>query len=200
VTARQLAEERILAHVRARRLEDAATLALRTFGPEIMSYLVAVLDDEVDGADTFGAFCVMLWDGLPRFRGECSVRTWAYVLARRALSLTVRERERARRTVAITPAVADLVAQVRSETPEYARTAARERLARLRRTLRPEDRMLLILRVNRRLPWLDVARVLYDDDAPDAAELERRAAGHRKHFERLKAELRERLAGGRDDE
>ncbi len=199
MTARKETEERILEHLREQRFEEAATLVLQRFGPELMSYLVAMLGDQADAADTFGDFCAMLWQGLPRFRGESSVRTWAYVLARRAMSLTVRERERARRDVTIAPAVQAIIAQVRTETPEYARTEARERLARLRRSLRPEDRMLLILRVNRRLPWLEIARILADDDALGAADLERRAASLRKQFERLKAELRARLAAGGDD-
>ena len=44
----------------------------------------------------------------------------------------------------------------------------------------------MILRVNRQLPWRDIAQII-DDDAED---IDKRAAALRKRFERLKDELR----------
>jgi RNA polymerase sigma-70 factor (ECF subfamily) len=200
VTAKPAAEEQIRALLADHQLDAAAALLVQTFGPEIMSYLVAILGDEADAGDAFGVFCTMLWEGLPRFRGDCTARTWAYVLARRALSVATHDRDRARRQVQLAPTVEAVAAQVRSATPEYAKTESRERLARLRRALKPADRMLLVLRVNRRLAWQDIARIMADDDALDGADLARRAAVLRKQFERLKDELRAHLGREPDSE
>jgi RNA polymerase sigma-70 factor (ECF subfamily) len=59
----------------------------------------------------------------------------------------------------------------------------RDRLRRLRQALDPEERTLLVLRLDRELPWEEVALVLSGDGAP----LE--PAALRKRFERLKGKL-----------
>jgi RNA polymerase sigma-70 factor (ECF subfamily) len=173
----------------------AATDAVNLFGAEILSYLVSSLRDEPEGHEAFSLFLVALWEGLPRFRWECSFRTWAYVLARRAITRTVRERGRARVLVPLTQEMEEIASRVRSSTPSYLKTANRKRVAALRAELDPEDRQLLVLRVNRRLGWEDVARVLLADeeDGPSPSELSRKAAALRKRFERLKLTLRERV-------
>jgi hypothetical protein len=47
------------------------------------------------------------------------------------------------------------------------------------------------LRVDRRMPWRDIARVMADD----GDDLERLSASLRKRFERVKERLRAHLAG-----
>jgi DNA-directed RNA polymerase specialized sigma24 family protein len=59
-------------------------------------------------------------------------------------------------------------------------TGIKDRMAALRAELSPEDQTLLTLRVDRDLPWGDVADIL--DEAEPAL---------RKRFERLKLRLRE---------
>jgi RNA polymerase sigma-70 factor (ECF subfamily) len=56
--------------------------------------------------------------------------------------------------------------------------------------------MLLILRVDRRLDWTEIARVLLETPEhlpPDAAALKREAARLRKRFQIVKDRLRERV-------
>ena len=170
---------------------DAITATLTTYGPEIMSFLVAVTRDETDADDAFSLFCVALCAGLPAFRWQSSLRTWLYVLARSALGRLGRERGAARRETALSPEVAATVAQVKSS--RVASTATLDRIRRIRDGLDPEDLMLLVLRVNRELSWSDVARVLLGKEelAPD--EEQRAAAAARKRWQRLKDELRRTL-------
>src|ERR671928_150340 len=59
----------------------AATEALRALGPEILRFLRSVLRDEEDAADAFSHFAENLWKGLPSFRGQASLRTWAFRIA-----------------------------------------------------------------------------------------------------------------------
>jgi hypothetical protein len=63
----------------------------------------------------------------------------------------------------------------------------------IRRALPEEDQTLLVLRVDRDLPWRDIAVVLSSPDASDD-ELTRKAAALRKQFERVKAQLRALVA------
>ena len=80
-----------------------------------------------------------------------------------------------------------IAAAVRSTTAAHMRPSADAKLERLRSALTPDERDLLILRVDRDLSWSEIASALRtDDDRPDEAAL-------RKRFERLKDKMR-RLA------
>ena len=56
--------------------------------------------------------------------------------------------------------------------------------------------MLLVLRVQRRLSWVEVTRIVAGDEPLDDAALSRRSAALRKRFERLKRVVREEVVGG----
>lgn len=160
----------------------AATLALRRYGPQLLGYLRAVLRDEGRAADAFGAFSEDLWVGLQSFRRACAVRTFAYKLAWHA-ALRVARDPHARRTTRLdTGEASRLAGEVRSSTAPILRTDVKDRFAALRAALTPEEQTLLVLRVDRDLPWAEVAEVLGVDEAT-----------LRKRFERTKERLR-RLA------
>jgi RNA polymerase sigma-70 factor (ECF subfamily) len=182
----------------------AATRALDHLGDEILAYLVATGRSEADGSDAFSIFAERLWRSLPEFRWESSLRTWCYLLARRALAEVKRAgpNRRARRAVPLSqaPAISELAAAVRTRTLPHLRTSARDAFAELRASLDSVDAELLILRIDRRLPWRDVARVLGDGEDLDAAALDRRSAALRKRFEVLKVRLRAVMAAVRDEE
>jgi RNA polymerase sigma-70 factor (ECF subfamily) len=173
-------------------VKAAISLALSAYGPEILGYLLAVLRDEQRAEEVYSDFAEDVVRGMPAFRLESSARTWMYTLARHACSRDL-ARERRRRTVALSsaPEALDLAAPARTPTPPHARTAAREGIERIRKSLRPDDQTLLILRVDRAMPWLDIARVLAGPGtALDEGDLLARSAKLRKRFERLKERLR----------
>jgi RNA polymerase sigma-70 factor (ECF subfamily) len=173
---------------------EATTWVLRAYGPEIMTYLLALGRSHDDADDVFAEFSNALFRGLPLFRRECSLRTFAYALARRQWARALRTRVRRRAEVPLGPAAEEIAERIRTATAEYLRSEARDRLARLRATLDEEDRTLLVLRLNRKLGWLEIARVMSELDEPDADELQRQAATLRKRFERLKEQLRRELS------
>jgi hypothetical protein len=70
--------------------------------------------------------------------------------------------------------------------PQIDVTALPEQLA-------PEDQAILILRIDRKLPWLDVVRALAGEDELPDAELSRRSATLRKRFARIKSDLKKLL-------
>jgi RNA polymerase sigma-70 factor (ECF subfamily) len=94
--------------------------------------------------------------------------------------------------------LSQLVEQVRTRTEAYRRTDVKSQMRALRDKLDPEDQMLLLLRVDRRMDWRDLAMVMSAGEDPAGVglndeELARESARLRKRFERVKEELR-RLA------
>ena len=180
----------------AERYGEAATLVLERYGRELMTYLVAIARSETDAAEAFSQFTEDLWRGLPRFRWQSMARTWCYTLARNALfrvRRTAKRRGGAAIALSDAPELARAAEQVRTATLTYLRTQVKDELAALRERLSPDDQAILILRIDRKLSWLDVARALTDEDEPSDAELSRRSATLRKRFGRIKSELKQLL-------
>lgn len=172
--------------------EDAVTLAVRGYGPELLGYLNALLRDPAEADDVFATTCENLWAGLPRFAWQSTFRTWAYTVTRNACVSFVRG-SRKRRTVPLSSApIAALAAGLRTQTATFLRSETKDRLAEIRAALAPDDQTLLILRIDRQLAWREIAHVFEPEPATPAV-LEARAATLRKRFERLKSDLRERL-------
>jgi len=176
-------EPRILALLDAGDLPGSATEALRGYGPQILGYLTAVMRDEDDAHDVFSQFAEDLWRGLPGFRRESSVRTWAFRLAWHAASRYARDPYRKRHRPILTTEASKIAEQVRSTMSTYAPGGRADRLLKLRESLEPEEQTLLILRVDKAMPWEDVAEVLRADGEPATP------AALRKRFERLKEKL-----------
>src|SRR5262249_20841075 len=89
--------------------------------------------------------------------------------------------------------VAEIEQRVRSETLSFLRTERRSRFAELRDALPPDDQALLVLRVDRKLAWNDLALAMHEDEAtPLSGEaLKREAARLRKRFQIIKDRLLE---------
>lgn len=177
-------------------IASATTLALTSYGPELVGWLCATLG-ETDAHDAFSILAEELWKSLPRFDGRCSARTWCYMLARaavvRVLSPAMRRREQ---LVSHIPSVAQAAAHV------WTTTAQRQQrqqsiYAQIRSELDDDDQLLLVLRVDRDLAWSDIALVMLGETA-SADEVARKAATLRKQFERVKQRLRELAAEKRD--
>ncbi len=76
-------------------------------------------------------------------------------------------------------------------TPAHVRDTVKAKFAQIRAELEPDDLVLLGLRIDRQLPWSDIARVLAADELePTSKDI----AALRKRYERLKERLRERMA------
>jgi RNA polymerase sigma-70 factor (ECF subfamily) len=177
-----------------RRDYSEATAALvRGYGPEIFGFLVATNKSEHDASDIFSDFCLAALRGLPGFRFHSSLRTWAYTLARNAAHHHRRDTGRAARRRTGSSAIDEVAAAVRTSTLTFLRTERRTRLEELRDSLDPEDRELLVLRVDRGLSWDDVATAFNEGDAPlTPAERAKASQRLRKRFQVLKDSLREK--------
>ena len=168
-----------------RDFRGAAEAVMREYGPPIRGLLLTIFRRSPDAAeDAFALFAEKLWRGLPGFRGEASVRTWVYCLARSAAVTVTREGWRRLGRRLETVEAERLAEEVRT------RSAVRlERqssaLTALRDALDLDEQTLLTLRLDERLPWDEIALIMSSgEEALDAATV-------RKRFERLKAKLGE---------
>ncbi|MCH9686454.1 MAG: sigma-70 family RNA polymerase sigma factor [Deltaproteobacteria bacterium] len=190
-------ENEIREHCDGERWGPAATAALKGYGPEILGYLSAMSRTETDAAEVFSIFCEDMWKGIPSFRWQSSFRTWSYTLARHALYRLSRDPHRRRdRNLALSqsPEVFQVVENVRTTTMIHLRTETKNKFTALREQLEPDDRTLLILRVDRRLAWNEIARIMAEEAEPTNDDVKRGAATLRKRFERAKERLRKLAA------
>jgi RNA polymerase sigma-70 factor (ECF subfamily) len=176
------AEQRIAALLAAGDARATATLAIRTYGPQILGYVAAIVRDEATAGDVFSIFCEDLWHGVSSFRGESSFKAWAYRIAWHAALRVQRDPHRRRRVPLATDDAERLAAEVRSTTALHLRPQAHDALAEMRASLTPEDQALLTLRIDRDLAWSEIAEILGEGASSEATL--------RKRFERLKEKLR----------
>ncbi|HEY5945500.1 MAG TPA: sigma-70 family RNA polymerase sigma factor [Kofleriaceae bacterium] len=178
--------------VRAEQHEKAATRIFELYGSEMYGFLVNLMGNETAASDVFSQVGEDLWAGLPKFKFKCSVRTWVYVLARHAAARYRRSPWNKGERRGAESRIDSLMQVARSRTQPWQRTEIKDRFSELRESLEPDDRILLTLRIDRDLPWEEVARVMLDGDDPDAAALSRETDRLRKRFQLLKTELRKR--------
>ena len=179
----QQVEREIGERLRAGDLEGATTLAVKGFGPQILVYLRSVLRDDNATHDVFSRFCEKLWRSVAEFRGECTFETWAYRLAWYASKEHKRNLARRREVPLETGAVSQIAQEVWSRTNTIFKTETRDRWAQLKDGLDHTERSLLLLRVERKLSWRDVALVMAEEGD------EMGEAAWRKRFERLREKL-----------
>jgi RNA polymerase sigma-70 factor, ECF subfamily len=147
---------------------------LEAYGAELYGFLMSLVG-EAEAGEVFSQVVEDLGARVPMFSSSCNTRTLLYRLARHAV--------RFRRSI-------DEVALAR--TAQHRRKPATDRVSALRESLEPDDRIMLTLRVDRELPWDDVARVMLEAEDPDAATLARETERLRERFVVLKVELRQR--------
>lgn len=191
-------EARIERACRAGDHANAATLAVEHYGGEILAFLIARMRSTSDGEEVFAAFAEKLWVGLPSFEWRCSLRSWAYRLARNAgndYAGAAHNRPGRHVPVSQVATLSAAVERVRTTTALYRRTDAKDRVRALREALSPDDQMLLVLRVDRGMDFRELAAAMVDgvdgSEMLDDDALDKSAARLRKRFERVKERLRE---------
>ncbi len=181
--------ERNIRELVASDVERAATLAIKEYGPELLGFLAAMTRDRGQADEAFSDLCERVWKGLPTFRWEASLRTWAYQLARNALHRLRRDpRARSERNLPLS-IVTSIAAVPRTETAPFQRSELRSEIRAMIEALEPDDYEIMILRLDRGIAWKDIAGAIAEEGAP-ASTLDQRAAACRKRYERIKAQLR----------
>jgi RNA polymerase sigma-70 factor (ECF subfamily) len=176
-------------------VDQTATLFLERYGGEILGFLCNRLRNSTAGADVFSEFAEDFWKGLPNFRWQSSLRSWAYALARNAASRYQKapaQRLAVHQSFGGDSPYGQQVALHRSKTNLYMQSEVKSRMRELRERLGEEEQNLLILRVDQKLSWKELAVALSDEGSGDLAEAElsRRATNLRQQFQKLKSRLR----------
>ena len=78
----------------------------------------------------------------------------------------------------------------RTSTAAFQQTDVKDGFRELRNELPEDDRMVLILRVDRGLDWNEAAQVMAGEATMDGPDLARASARLRKQFERIKQRIR----------
>lgn len=172
------------------------TAALQGYGPEILGVLTAVARREEDAREAFAQFSEDLWKGIAGFEWRSSFRTWAYGIAHHALvRVRTSEHKRANRHVPLSEAweATQMPEEARERTLPYLRTDVKDEFTKLREALDPDDQLVLILRLDKQMSWLEIAGIVGDEEArADAAALRRESARLRKRYQLLRKEIRDR--------
>jgi RNA polymerase sigma-70 factor, ECF subfamily len=191
-------DDRVRELLAAGKTAQAVDEALRALGPDVLGFLYRTLRSEADADDVFAAFSVRLWRSFGSFQWRCPLRSWAYVIARNEAH---RFRGAARRheggRVPISE-LADVIAAVTATTRTRLHADREHALTRLRDELSEEERELLVLHVDRGLPWGAIALAFSDDpDNCSEDEVRRLSDALRQRFHTLKKRLakRARAAG-----
>jgi RNA polymerase sigma-70 factor (ECF subfamily) len=170
----------------------AATRAIEAYGNEIRRFIAGRVRNEADARDVFSMFCEDFWQGLPSFGWRCTLRGWAYTIARHSELRHAGSPLRGREGGDTTLAEIDPSARSRTRTPPYARTEVKDRFRRIRGRLSEQDQLILVLRVDRDLQWRDIVQILAGPDVElPAAVIEREGARVRKRFQLIKDRLRQ---------
>jgi len=172
--------------------DGATTVVIQGYGQEVFAFLVSRERAEDRASEMFAEACEDLWRSMPDFQWRCSVRTWFYRLARNAATrYGKRPVNQAARRKNMSQ-ISELVAKVRSRTLVHLRSEIKDELQKLREKLSAEDQALLVLRIDRKLEWGDIAQVMLEDVDEEATgeDLARAAARMRQRFQSLKNRLR----------
>jgi RNA polymerase sigma-70 factor (ECF subfamily) len=74
-------EEKVLAALDAGEIDQALTALIAECGQAILAYCLARLGDDAIAHDVAQDIFVAVWQALPGFRRESSLRTWLFVIA-----------------------------------------------------------------------------------------------------------------------
>jgi RNA polymerase sigma-70 factor (ECF subfamily) len=177
----------------AGRMDVAATATLSAYGHEIRSFIGSRIRTPSDADEAYSMFVEDLWAGLPKFTWRCSMRTWAYLLARNASTrFATQPQRRSGRNLPLSwpGALSELVEQVRSATRAYQKTDVKDRFRALREQLAPDDQTLLTLRVDRQMSYRDLAILTSGTPDWDEEAIARESVRLRQVMARVRRELR----------
>jgi RNA polymerase sigma-70 factor (ECF subfamily) len=179
-------ERRVEALIAGGDVAAAAAAAIEAHGASVYGYLCSLVPfSEDEAADVYSQWAEDVLRGLPGFRFECSLRSWAFKLAYHAAARHRRDPYRARGERLPSSAASRLAAPPPASSVMPG--GRRELLRKLRAAMPPDDQTLLFLRVDQELEWEEIATVMTSEGGADAPGVT--AVALRKRYERLKERL-----------
>lgn len=163
----------------------AALLAIERYGAEVLEYLLTVAHSHSVASEVFAVVCDRLLNEIGKFRWNTSFRTWAYAIAFDAVCDSPHSRPTALQPRS--PELAEAAERVRRSTLALWKIARKDSNRDLRAQLGTDEQSLLTLRLDRQMPWREIAHIMLGAD--DDASVDRFAATLRKRFERTRERL-----------
>ena len=175
--------------------DEAATLFIRRYGGEILAFIAGRVRSESDASDVFSVFLEDFWRGLPKFQWRTTMRSWAYTLARNAYCRHSKAaRRKSDKNTGLSGHSLFLVEakKIRSATRKHLRTEVKSKMRTLREQLPEEDQSLLILRIDKKMSWNELAAIMSGQgEEREEADKKKWAARLRKRFQAAKDRLKE---------
>jgi RNA polymerase sigma-70 factor, ECF subfamily len=167
---------------------QAAQIAISAYGAELYGFIKAIHRDEQEAREVLSEVNEELTKGFRTFDGRCSFRTWAYAIARRCSAKRLQTRS-PDQVATVTP-----ITSAKKNGKVDAEAERKAKIRALRDRLPEEDRALLVLRVDRKLEWNDLAHIYIASlTGPKPPSLGKVSAVLRKRFDKIKERMR-RLA------
>lgn len=163
--------------------KQAVEIAMAFFGPELYGFVTAALTGERGVLDVYAGLVAALPDALREFQWRCELRVFLYHQARLALRRH-HESKRGGRLAMMPPLHARLALL-----PPF-RRQRRLAVATLRSALAPDDREVIVLRVDRRLRWIELAVTALGETADEQA-LRAEARRIRERFRTLRQRMKQ---------
>ncbi len=185
-------EQRVAAYLDGGAWNEAVEAIITAHGPRLRGFIRAVVMDRVVADEVWAEMTYDVYRGVGSWDRTRPLLHWCWGIARNACRRHARARRRHMRGPAPgTPPrwAFSTSAAIRTPTPVWQTTPARDALDALRATITPDERALLVLRVDKQLSWRDIALVMHAEHSPRGS-LTRREAALRKRFERLLVRLR----------
>jgi len=170
--------------------------AIGLYGPELYGFIQATVLNHTLADEIFQDVSISIWRYIENFRWQASLRTWVYTIARNACRQALKHPTRTRERHLYTDEANAIPARVtQTATDIWRRREAKHWLWDVITTFDPEERSIITLRIIQRMEWVDIARVLGEEDDEEGVELDeatlkRRSAALRKRYERIKARLK----------
>ena len=137
----------------------AVEAALKAYGSEIYGVVFRIMGDETAADDVWSMFLEKLWKGIRTFKERGKFRAWAYRVARNACNEYRRNPTRRKFRRFFTGELSKLEGKIRSSTKTYEKTTVRQKLWELVDRLKPDDKLLMILKVDKGLSYTEIAEV-----------------------------------------
>ena len=153
-------ETRIRVAIEVQEWVEAATFILTGYGPELVTYLLVLLSEHHAVTQGFSRLGSQIWRNLADCPSDVSVRTWTYQQVRQAAFDASNEHWKASEDAWSGPELTAIANKVLSGTLEYLASSSSTKGSILRRSLERDDRELLLLRIDRKFEWSQLAYIM----------------------------------------
>jgi RNA polymerase sigma-70 factor (ECF subfamily) len=177
--------------------KKACTAIIKALEDEVFGFLIRTLGDRNDADDVFDLVKEKIWRSIGKFRWQCSLRTWTYKIVRNESIRFMTGARRHDRNRASFSELDDLAGVIRSQTYWTRFTEKLDRVKAILDEFPYEDRILMVLRIDRGLKWKQIARIfLGDSEEPSPDDLKRESDRLRQRYATLRKKILEKVRDG----